>query len=568
MTRLLFILLLLALLAPPALAQEAPPRAADFVPATFAAVLELDTRDAVQTLDWLNEAAQAAYLFQPGRVPPAEVRRLYYDLIPFAALFDVETSSFVETILPWLGGDMALAYRDFSPALRAEPADTLLILASEDLLDATSRLASIIRAQDAPAEREHRGVPIYIGDEAAIAVTTPAVFIGPLDLVMQALDVQAGARPALTAEPAYRAIAAERADDAFLNAYVAVDYGTAAVNAVLNGALSSPALLEAFGGALAALDRGDNLEQALLSGGYDALGLSLRHEDVPHRIIARLSLPGLTAPAPAPASEALLAYLPQGTLLAGQGESLRALVNDGLALLPMARYLPRLYAGLPYTVTDAGAPAPTPTDARAAVDSFAAMLEAQVSFDLRDDLLAPLDGPYALALLPRPNNPLPGLNLPFDILVAAEPADADAARAGLEQAFELLLGYTAAPLDSEVFAGWDARAIGVDAAGMPLFITAVRDGRLLLASGDAAERALAAASGDDRLIGQPGWAQAQTGEMLFYLDTIAFYNTFFPLQVLRGGVVVDDAARTRLGIAAPTSGTLPGLEFTVTLPQG
>ena len=189
----LFCLLAVAL---PAAAQDATaPSAADFIPGSFAGFITIKTTDLTVTLRSLNEAIYSAKLLQPARIRSRVGQVLgYYDIIPFGTWFDLEEQDFPGLVSPWLGADMAIGYRKFDAGLKAGNPDILMILSSTNVLDASNRIEKILKAQDLPERETYRGITIYEGDKASFAMTVPAVFIGPVDLIKAALDVQAGAR--------------------------------------------------------------------------------------------------------------------------------------------------------------------------------------------------------------------------------------------------------------------------------------------------------------------------------------------------------------------------------------
>ena len=72
---------------------------------------------------------------------------------------------------PWLGSDMAIAYRKFDAGLGAINNDILMVLSSTNVLDATSRIEKVLKGQDLPQRETYRGITIYEGDKAAFART-------------------------------------------------------------------------------------------------------------------------------------------------------------------------------------------------------------------------------------------------------------------------------------------------------------------------------------------------------------------------------------------------------------
>ncbi|MEZ4672476.1 MAG: DUF3352 domain-containing protein [Anaerolineae bacterium] len=572
-----FILLLVSslflfALALPAAAQS-PHAAADLVPADFAGFIRLDTTDARVPLQGMNEATLAAAIMQPTRVDLGSSARLYFDFIPFAPLFDVETATFAANILPWLGDDLVLAYRTFDGALQANPDDMLIILSTHDMLGAISDLGTIIRGQDIPERDSYRGITLYIGDKTTIAVTEEAVFIGPTELVKAALDVQAGTAPALTAQPAYAALHSSTPEDAFATAYITSDYILPAVNGLLNGNGDSQPLLKAFGGALAT--QRQSFESLLLDGGFDGAEVSLMRDRFGRNIRAAAVFHNAntdeTTPllAPEVVDPALLEMIPKNALLVHSGADFRSFVNGSFNALPLSNFAGQIVSGLPFTTAGTTSPmvsVPAASDIEGAVKTFFDTLKTVGGYDIETDLLAHLNGGYALALLPRPNNRLPVLDVPFDLLLVGQVDDGATVSKSVVTLLETVLDVKA---EAEQTVG-DWTLTPLTNNGDLIFTVAHTADRLMVASGTSAKLALDAGRGDDRLVNLPGWKQFAEGTPPgLYVDAFMFYNTFFPVEMLTGGFVVSESNRQRL--AASTHIDADGLyhlDLTVTLPQG
>lgn len=565
----IFTLTLLGLVLPAA-AQNAP-SAVNLVPSDFAGFIRLNTQDARVPLQGMNEALLAAAILQPTRVELGDAAGVYFDFIPFAPLFDVEDATFAGNIFPWLGDELVLAYRNFDGALQADLDDMLIILATQDMLGAVSALGDIIRAQDLADKEVYRAVTIFLGDKTNIALTENAVLIGPLPLIKSALDVQAGEAPALTEQPAYQAVQAASPEDAFATAYITKDYILPAVNGLLNGDSDSQALLQAFGGALA-LER-HTLERLLLDGGFDAAAVSLVRDRLGRDIQASAvfhsansddTIPSVTAVDPA-----LLDMIPHNALLVHSGTDFQGFINDALTALPFSNFASQVLAGLPFSTAGTASEivsVPAAADIQTAVKSFVDTLKSLNGYDVQNDLLAHLNGSYALALLPRPNDRLPLLNTPFDLLLVGQVDDGEASSKGVITLLETVLDVQTG--EAETVGDWSLTPLsnGADL----IFTIGYQDERLLVASGKAAGLALDAERGDNRFINLPAWQQfAQDSTPSLYVDAFVFYNTFFPLEMLTGGFVVSESNRQRL--AASTHIDADGLyhlDLTVTLPQG
>jgi hypothetical protein len=132
-----------------------------------------------------------------------------------------------------------------------------------------------------------------------------------------------------------------------------------------------------------------------------------------------------------------------------------------------------------------------------------------------------------VVLLPRPNNPLPFFNTPYDVLIMAEVEDGQAALDGLTLLMRVILGLgelDTMPVEDATF------NVLRPPGGDPLVSMGVLDDMLIIASGDALRLALDARRGDNRLISRPRWESISRDHMpQFYVDIPAFYSTFLPL---------------------------------------
>src|SRR5690606_7612356 len=106
-------------------------------------------------------------------------------------------------------------------------------------------------------------------------------------------------------------------------------------------------------------------------------------------------------------------------------------------------------------------------------------------------LLNKLDGSYSLALLPRPNNPLPGLNAPFDLLLVVQTPDAEAAADVQANTSRLLETFTV-PLEDEVLNAHKFSTLRDAATGEALVRVGAVDNLVVVGTGEAAQQALRA----------------------------------------------------------------------------
>jgi hypothetical protein len=178
---------------------------------------------------------------------------------------------------------------------------------------------------------------------------------------------------------------------------------------------------------------------------------------------------------------------------------------------------------------------------QASVNNYLRVLAQFGDFDLQKDLIDNLAGSYTIVLLPRPNNPLPVLNIPFDLLITARTSN-DAALDGVSKLLQSLFDVKALP--DATIDDWTFTQLGVETD--PVFSLGLKDGLLIVATGDAAGHALDAQRGDDRLIDEASWKSlSETARPDFYVDTAVFYNTFFPSS---GGAVPTADNRTQLAL--------------------
>jgi len=566
----IFLFGLAALSMLPTVAQDEPIRAADYVPADFAGFIQIRLDDAQETLQGLNIAAFVASQIQPIRVQLGADPLTYEDFIPFNTLFDVEDTSFIANILPWVEGELVIAYRDFDGLLQADASDVLLILPTANVLESAARLSAIISQQDLLTPQIYRGVDVYEGDKTSIALTAPAIFIGGLDAIHAALDVQAGTATPVTRTPVYGALRAASDENPLIFAYVNGEHILPAISGLAGGDPESEALYTAFGTALANLRQDAGFETLLLNQGFDGAAVSLDTaiETTEALFTAKAVFHSIDSPLENATMEfdsALLDLIPRNALLAHSGSNVTGFVDDVLVALPMSNFARQMIGGLPIQTLGSESELITVPDAetvQSAVNNYLTILGQMGGFDLRADLLDYLAGSYVVALLPRPNNPVPIINTPFDLLIAAR-VDSGAALDGattlLQNLFDLDL------LEDETLEEWNFARLGVD--NETVFRLGVKDGTLLIATGDAAQFALDAGRGDNRLIDQASWQTlSETARPVLYLDTAAFYNTFFPST---GGVVPASVNRTQFALYnAYQADGIYKLTFSALIPTG
>jgi hypothetical protein len=547
--RALFLLLIFVVLNVfPAAAQSETSQPADFVPVNMAGFVQLQIDDS--TIQDLNITAFVASRLQPNRIDTGGQGVTLDGMVSLETLFDMSNASFEDHVLPWLGDAMVIAYRDFDGQFAVAADDALLIFPTTDILESASALSEIIEAQDLLERQVYRGITVYIGDQTTIAITALAVFVGPTDLVEAALDVQAGVSDAMTDSPVYHALRDAINADSRVFAYVDGNHILPAVSGLMSGSATAQPLLAAFGGAVGHLRGEDRFESLLLNNGFDgaAAGLEVATEGEQIFVTATAVFHAISAPSDMTVSETyteLLDMIPQNALLVGNGADAQGLVYDVITALPLSNFAREVFGGLPIQTVGTASDQITVPDAAQvenAVSGYLTMMERFKDFNLQTDLVDYLAGDYVVALLPRPNDPLPVLNIPFDLLVVARVNDEEAALAGAGTLLQTMLNLES--LETESVNNWDFNRLGID--GQPILSLGARDGLLIIATGNTAARTLASQRGDNRLTSQDAWGVlSESRSPDVYLDSFVFLNTFFPSP---GGAVASNNDRVHFGL--------------------
>jgi len=562
--RVWWILLVLFLGVLPAGAQDIPPSPLDWIPHDFAGFVRLNMTDANVTLNSLNSGLRAAFILQPTRFSQNTQPLTYESILPLGALFDVEDASFVQDVLPWLGGDVVLAYRQFDGALKVDPSDMLMILPTNDMLLAAGHLHRIIAAQDLGERSTYRDTTLYIGDKSTLAITPQAVLVGATELVQAALDVHAGQGESLAAQPEYQAIQRAVPDDAVAFAYAAGSDASNVLNALVSGKETPEPLLAVAGEALREVRGQDGLDSLLLTGRINSAGFVMEPiRQRPGMIAAKVMIYAEDAPtdgSTASFDSTLLDLIPRSAMVVHRGTDVQGTVYDLLVALPLSNFGGRILGAFPVDQTigsrSGALEDPTASDVGAAVSEFMGVLQNVAGFDLKADFLDHLSGSYVAALLPNPNRPVPFLNTPFDLIFLAKVDDGEAALAGATRLLETILGVENLP--TETLGDQSFTTLRLQGSGDAVLRMGVVDGdTLVVTTGDSIEEALAAQRGDNRLTNEGRWQvftrnDAPMPEL--YVDINSVYNTFFPSP---GGMV--SAQNGRIALAANTSYTGDGL---------
>lgn len=541
--------------------------ALDWIPAGFEGFLRVDLADPDRTLLELNLAYYAASYIQPLRVNAAQQRRLE-DFFP-VDFFDVEGVSFQDVILPWLSGELVAAYRAFDDRFRVSLDDLLLILPAKDSFAAAAALSRIVAEQDFAERDSYRGTPIVIGDRTAMAFTPAAVLVGPRPLLEQAIDAQAGERERLIDTEGYAATALE--GRAAVHAYIDGEAALRALSVALQGDSSATPLLEAFGDALSAYD-GGAFGTALLTGAVDGLSISLGTDTFRNTVNTTIRLKTDVASEAGPVvDDAVLNFIPRSAMLVQSGSSANTAFYNTLLTLPLTGFTANLLGGFvanpaaAQPAIEATPSLPTADDLKAAVDGFLTALETGRNFSVADDLVAHLDGSYAFALIPRPNDPDPLTGARYDMLLVTRVSDAAAALDGASLLAQSVFAVDARAFEDATVGDESFRTLYIEPIGVPLLQLGTVDGMLVVGTGNAVEQAVRAGRGDNRLVNVPRWQNvSRDGQPALYVDLNAVYSTFFGAQ--SGGAVSQGIGQ--LGIRVQDLGAgLYQIDATVTLPE-
>ncbi len=520
-------------LAAPLVAQAPDPTAGSdpraFLPADVDAWLRLDLDDS-DALTALNIAARSAALLQPAR-PGLQTLQGLEQALPLQQLDTEALPVFARDFAPWLDDELLLAWR-----AGADNPNPLLILPTQDLLQALGSFSDILDEQDLLQRDQHQGQRLWLADRSSIAFTPGAVLVGPEALVRSALDTQAGDAPGLLADAS--GMAPRNSDSIapgeILSGWLRGTQSARALAALLSGSEGAEPLLAAFGQALQALDSDSTLQQLAPGGEAQALTFSLE-TDRPRLNELRLSLTLYgdddALPAPQAFNPAVLQPVPRSAMLVASGNDVRQVTFNLLAALPFSGFGAELLGAFGVGQTPGAASglltAPDADTIGAIVNGWLLALWDQASFDLELDLLRRLNGSFSLALLPRPNDPLPPLNTAWDLLLVAEVDDGQAVIDALDRLVSLTLdarGLAGDPADESL-----RRMLpGDDFVEAPLQVW-LDDGLLLLGTGAAPQAMERALRGDDRLIDRARWqALAQDGPPQLYVDVAPLYATFLP----------------------------------------
>ncbi|MBC7813809.1 MAG: DUF3352 domain-containing protein [Burkholderiales bacterium] len=571
----------------------------DWIPADYVGFVRIRMDAAGIALSDLNTAMVAAAMLQPARVVISQ--QLGYETFVSLAALDVEDASFATDILPWLRDEVVLAYRQLGPGLSAAEEDVLMILPSNDFFGSADAMGRIIQAQDLGDATTYRDVSIYTGDRASFAFMPEAVLVGSIDAIHAALDVRAAEAEALTAQDSYTTVleaqgqneAAPLTEEIIFAYLGGDDVVMPALSLLLSGNESGEPLLMALGDALRAIRNSEGFERSLLSDTPDAVSVSIAITapllsapvinataimHVPNSVAVGLgagSAEATETPASTPATfdPSVLDFIPRSAMMVQSGPDAAGAGYDLLVALPLFSFSGQMLGGFsaagiaatPSPLVDQ----PSAANVQTAVTSFLEALDVVANYSLEDDFFAHLDGSYAVALLPRPNDPTPMLNTPFDILILAQVDDGAAASAGAIEFIETALDF--GTFETETPANGDGdqsfETLRVVAGGDPVLqIGTVSDGDIMvIGTGSALERVLDAERGDNRLVDQQRWhdlTEISSETPNLYINFNALFNTLAPSP---GGEVPPVGVRQLAARVQSIGEGLFRLEATITL---
>ncbi|HLV33841.1 MAG TPA: DUF3352 domain-containing protein [Spirillospora sp.] len=500
-----------------------------WIPADFAGFIELHVRSDSDTLTALTVATFAASFLQPQRIEFQPVQSLGM-LIPLTAL-DVEDASFERDISPWLNQRVILVYPSFDADLQSD--DRVLLLPTRDPLQSASSLSRILDAQDVLERDSYRGYSVYLADKTTVVITPLAVLIGSTDSIKAMLDTQAGERERLIDQPAYQAAAVNRPQNAIVSGYLAGHEFRRVLSVLIKGDESAVPVLEALGRVLNTYQHDPGLEQLVLNNALDGVGFYMQADTLRlNSVDVTLTLYDAEYTGPTAVAEFnpdILNLLPQNAMVVQSGTNAPDAVYTLLAALPLTNFASEIVGAFPIQPSAGAASGlltmPTASDIERALGGLLTVLNRQANFDLDHDLLQYLDGSYAAALLPRPNDPLPPLNMPFDLLLVADVDNPEAAINGAARLIEILLALET--LETRTINDLEFRIVEFE--GEPVVYTGAVDDRLVVATGAALRQALDARRGDDRLVSRDRWQALSRPDMpQLYIDIPVVYATFLP----------------------------------------
>ena len=554
MKRSLWMITLIVLLAFPTLTfAQTTPAYINWIPADFDGFVRVSMDDPALALRRLNFGLFVAASLEWARFPNLSETPTLDQYFPLDML-DLETASFGTNVAPWLGDEVVIAYRDLNADFQAD--QTLMILPTYDSFTSAFRLRSAIQAQDFLQRDPYRDTIIYVGDRTAIAFTPQAILIASEDILEATIDMMLDGGTALTADPQYQQITAQLSAEAPITAYITGDAVGNALPMLLGG--DNDALLGVLGGALG--PEGGTFG-ALLTGAPTAMGLSFNPNMVSLQEVEARVVLATESGTVAALDPAVLDFIPRSAMIVYSGADGATLGEHALTALPLGSFIPAALASFGVQpIPGEVLPLPTSEQITMVIERFTAALGDTTNVDLRADVLAHLNGSFALAVIPRPNNPLPVWNLPVEVLLVAQVDNADAT---VDSLLALIESFTADRFTRDRVDGNPMFTLTVPDSETALLQIGSVDNWLLIGLGASVDAALAAQRGDNRLTAQSRWsALAEEMPPNVYVDLNSYFNTFFPPE---GGTTQSSFSQMGLYWQA-LDGGLFQIDAVVTLP--
>ncbi len=521
MKRLLLIVTVIVVLVFPALtlAQETPVYI-NWIPSDFDGFVRVSMDNPAQTVEQMNFGLYIVSILQPLRLAGiTEVPGLnqYFPL----DMLDLEQASFEQNVTPWLGDEVVIAYRELGANFQADANNTLMILPAFDSFTSATIMGSVIRGQDLLQRDPYRGNIIYVGDQTAIAIMPQAILIGSEAILRATIDTMFGESESLTANPLYQQIHAQLPAESPISAYVSGEAAAAALPMFLGG--SDDALLSAFGGALEG-----GTAAAMLNGNVNAMGLSYDFNLTSQNEVRATVILATENDVDAAFDSAVLDFIPRSAMIVHSGADGLTAGEHALTAFPLYTFAP--FALSSFGVPPLGVPLPTPSseDITQVIERFSAAVDAAYNINLREDLLAHLDGSYAVAVIPRPNNPIPLWDMPVEVLLIAHVDNPDET---IDSLLTLIESFIDDRFERERIDGNAFFTLTAPDSDAPLLKMGSVDHWLVIGSGESVDAALAAYSGDNRLTAQTRWTTlAEETLPNVYVDVNSYLNTFFPQE--------------------------------------
>ncbi len=502
---------------------------ASWIPSDYAGFLQFASADMAETFQVINLASFSGGILAPDRPPLGESLTIA-QMIPLD-LLDSETASFQQNILAWLGDEVVFAYREIPDTFAPEQEDIALIISTRDMFQSAASLSTIFQEQDFLTTETYQNIPLYHGDQISIAVTPQAVIFASDARIRELIDTQTTPETAITATENFQHLQQALDANPSVFGYVHGEATLHVLNLITSGNLRGTAVRGAFAEALETTQGGLSPARSLLGGRLQAAGFSIT-ADV--RLFSSVNtkfafIPEVTSETLDLGFEAdLLNFIPRQALFVHAGTDSQAALRTGMTLLPLSNFIGSAWTmfGIRESNTSSNEILPPPSGATIlnALESLNGFLETQ-DVPRLDQLIGSVSGSYLTAVLPRPNNPTPVLNTPFDVIVVLQSDDAQKALDDLTQTAQFILNVDV--LSEVEIGGISFQSLMNPQTGETILSAGVFENYLILASGDGAQFAVSAYQGDNQLIDETRWQNVESDRGVFgYLSIDGLYNTF------------------------------------------